>query len=255
VLGLRRTTSREVLADTGGNTSTMAVAMVWLAVGMLPYLLVGQFKIPQLHTGEVRHALLVPFPLALLLVATARLADRRGVGRALTEAGLVLLAAGFALSSIGDLISWQERWAKDRSVMENLARVPGAERAQIMWIDDKYPAGRDDFYEYYEWTAMLRVALGNGGRIGLDRHYSSHDVASLRAIEAERAFSGLAPIGSGGCEAMLTIERGRPYISSTNVFVRYLYYRLLRPEDLDEYLGRLTMLDLRFTGGACADGG
>jgi hypothetical protein len=209
----------------------MALGLVALGLGVLPYTVVGDY--PAVHGWDTRHDLLVGVPLAVILVSAIAFVFRAGRAAWLGAGALGLLVLGFSAAGIQDYAALQARWATDRAVEEQLRADPTARNYSIFWVDDQAP-GPEDYYRFYEWSAMLQDVYGGQARVGLDRR--GYDPRFLFESQFFNDRYDLAGFDPHGCQADLTIER-RPGASSTaQVAMSYTFYRLLQPERLDGYL-------------------
>jgi len=208
-----------------------ALGFVGMGLAILPYALVG--KSTAMHGWESRHDLLVGLPLAVLLVCLVSIVLPSG-RRAWLGLGLLgLVAIGFIGAGIEDYAALQARWATDRAVMAELRSTGGSDGFSVYWVHDGAP-GPEDFYRFYEWSAMLGNVYGDQARVGLDvRGYDSG------FLERTQFFSdryNLANFDPHGCQADLTVQRSRSAGTSGQVAAMYTFYRLLQPDRLDGYV-------------------
>jgi hypothetical protein len=218
-----------------------------LVLAMVPYALVGKF--PAVHGWDSRHDLLIGIPLAVVIVALASLALPDG-RRAWIGIGLVgFVAAGFAGAGIQDYLGLQARWATDRAVMAELRDTSNAGRFSVYWVHDNAP-GPEDYYRFYEWSAMLGNTYGDQSRVGLDVR-----VNNSRFLQRPQFFSdryNLANFDSHGCQADLTITRTSSAGSSDKTGLMYDYYSLFQPDRLDSYIRGLVTIQVTPTPSASA---
>jgi hypothetical protein len=217
----------------------LVVGLVWLGLAILPYAAVGKY--PSVHGWDTRHDVLVGLPLAVVIVSAVRLALPGGA-RALAGVGL-LGVLGVALMSAGiqDYLNLQARWTTDRAVMAALARQPADGHYSVYWVSDGAP-GPEDFYRFYEWSAMFGVAYGGESRVGLDgRAYDATFFGQSAFFNARYDLAGFDP---RGCQADLVINRGDVNQSNAQTTLEYTMYRLFQPDRLNDYLNGLVTIQV-----------
>lgn len=246
----RRAPSRPAWPSSGSgpraDTATLAIAGgVLLFFAILPFAALG--RTPTAHGWLQRYALLVPLPVALLIVAGVRVSlARRASGLA---AGLVLVTvvAGLVISTVQQYLVWQARWARDRSIMLQLAAMPGARGFSVYWIDDGFPVGGQDYYsieDFYEWASLFKAVWEGESRIGLDLRADALEIFRTQPIFHTK-MNNLSEFDPAGCQAVLTIRRGSLSYADGELAARYLYYRLFDRRRLDDLLQRLTEVQVR----------
>jgi hypothetical protein len=198
---------------------------------------------PLAEGTKTRFSLLIGLPIALMMLSTIRLlldSDRKAPGFMLATFWIM----AFGVATVGYYVEWQARWVHDRSVMTNLARLDAPEDVSVIWVDDQYRLGPDEYYRVYEWSSIFDEAWRDASRIGLavgeptnvyePQRYDNYDV--LSDFDASR------------CQAVLTIQKGpRPeaYNDALGLSARYLVFRYLLPGQLDSYLSDVTRLEFR----------
>lgn len=214
--------------------AVLAFGMVLLGLAVLPYIIVG--LAPGKSGWATRHTLLLGLPVALLILMGVRLIFSRA-GGAISVVGLMCLVAlvvTFSESTISDYLSWQARWVKDRSIQVNLAELTDAQNFSVYWVDDQFPAGGELDYRFYEWSSMFETIWGEERRIGLDQTPSSGHLATIsQYFTAAYKLSQFDPLG---CQASLTIKRGRAVVADGSLALQYFYYRFLQPDNLTNFL-------------------
>jgi hypothetical protein len=213
-------------------------------LAVFPYMAVALS--PSEHGWNSRHTILLGIPVAIVLVAGARIlfsAGRGAVG-AVGAAALASLLLGFIADSGIGYVGWEARWIKDSSVIANLASTPGADGYSVYWIDDGYPAGGEPDHRYYEWSSMLGRAFGGQSRIGLDTRTSSPRflVNGKSSFTDARNLAGLDP---AGCEAVVVIGRGPDPHSELGLVARYVFYSVFDPAQRDRLVARATTITVQ----------
>jgi len=216
-----------------------ALGLVSLGLAMLPYAVVGKY--PAVHGWDTRHDLLVGLPLAVLLVSVVSLALPAGRGAWLGLGLLGLLAIGFTASGIQDYAALQARWAADRAIMAELQNNASAGGFSVYWVHDGAP-GPEDFYRFYEWSAMLGNAYGDQSRVGLDTR--AYDASLLLNTPFFSDRYDLANFDPHGCEVDLTIAPASGAGTSGEMALMYTYYRLFQPDRLESYLRGLVTIQV-----------
>jgi hypothetical protein len=179
--------------------------------------------------------------MAIIFVAVTRLSfgDKTG---SISKGGLLFLMAlllAFTLCSIGNYFSWQARWVKDQSIMENLSTLENTDNVSVFWVDDQFQVGGEETYEFYEWSSIFKSVWGDESHIGLDQRAYTPDFLTqgLRYFNDRYNLSDFDP---AGCQAILTIYPGPDSSSSAGMSMRYLFYKFFRKDGLGQFLHRIT---------------
>jgi hypothetical protein len=230
---------RKSLPAPTGAVAGVAFGAVGVALAVLPYAAVGKY--PSVHGWDTRHDLLVGLPMAVLLVSLVRLVAPTGVAATIGAGVLVAVAVCFASATIEDYALIQARWAGDRAVMAELAANSGSAPYSVYWVGDSAP-GPQDYYRFYEWSAMFERVYGDQSRIGLDtREYSPSFLANTRFFTDRYDLADLDPLG---CEATLRVEPTSSGSHPAQVALRYTWLRLFQPSQLAPYLDSLVTVDV-----------
>jgi len=217
-----------------------------LSLAMLPYALVG--RSPSSHGYSTRHALLLGFPLALILVSTARLAfcKEPGILPGSWAAFLRISVLLFGAATIRNHFSFQARWVKVRSVMMNLAQITDAGKYSIFWVKDRFreiPLRLDnELYSYHEWSSIFKTLWGNERRIGIDER--GKGARSLSAFLHFKDFFNLSDFNPAGCQAVLTITPGTAARGDGRLARGYLFYKYFDKDKLDGFLRQVTVVQV-----------
>jgi len=217
----------------------LTFGIVLLVLGIVPYVIVG--KGPPRHGFDTRHALLVGLPMALILTGAVRSVLSRGEA-GLSKPALAVLAAlvvAFSLTSVDNYFAWQARWVKDRSLMVNLSHMSDFKRISIFWVDDQFQFQGAPDYAFYDWSSIFKQMWGGESRVGLSQHFfTPKGWADL--ISADPLYN-LSELDRGGCQAILSIKRGR--LASPDAWklaLHYLFLKLLKPEEMTQFLEGIT---------------
>jgi hypothetical protein len=222
----------------------LVYGVLLMGLGILPYAAVGLS--PTLTGWDTRPSLLLALPVALVIVAIARLlfSDSRSAFSRPGWIFLTMLLLAFGLATVSHYIDWQARWVKDRSLMVNLGQLEGAEKYSVYWVDDQYPLGGEDNYRFYEWSSMFKQVWGNETRIGLDLRYTTPKVLTDYKPYFTKNYN-LSGFDPAGCQATLIIRRGKLGYSSIDLVTRYFYYKFLRQERMSDFLASVTQIQVQ----------
>ena len=243
VLSMHSQRDRQQAGDQDSSIVLLG-GLALVVAALLPYAVVG--KAAGLSGWQMRHAQLIAIPLPLLLVVLARSVARPLPPRpgAVVHAVLLsLLLAGFCIANAQDYASWQLRWIKDRAVVARLAAMPELRRASVFLIDDRFPAGRQDHYRFYEWTALFHEAWGEASRIGLDvEHYDVEGFLERqrRLFTPRYLLAGFDPLG---CQTRLTLRPGPAADRDRALVRRYLLHRLWKRDRMPELLAETVRVE------------
>lgn len=238
-LGLSYRASREPSLRPVQWMSGLALGATAIVLAILPYAAVEKF--PSVHGWDTRQDLLIALPLAVVgVMAVEAIAASLKLAWAGT-AFVIVVSAALALAGLQDYAALQARWATDASVMEQLKHTDGSARYAVYWVHDGTP-GSEDFYRFYEWSAMLGDVYGGQSRVGLDtRAYDGGFLGESKFFNDRYDLSGFDP---NGCQADLTMKPGANYKGRAQVAVTYVFYRLFEPAKLNAYLDDLVVVDL-----------
>lgn len=137
------------------------------ALGVFPYVVVG--KLPLLSDWDSRHQMLVPLGAALMLYYGVSIATRTlKMSDPATRYLLSLLAVAFVARSADVDVSYQQDWFKQMSIVENIrSQKVFRERTTFVFRDDVTKWNTlDRKYRFYEYSGLLRYALGDEKHCG-----------------------------------------------------------------------------------------
>lgn len=147
-------------------TTLGAIGLLTIALGALPYLVVD--KVPVFVSFETRHQLLLPFGVALVVVA-AVVALEPVISRwpRMILVGAIVLSC--ALVSATNALALVADWRKQEQIIALLRDSPDVSRASVVIVTDNVShLGFDSrAYTYYEVNGWLRAAFGDQRRLGL----------------------------------------------------------------------------------------
>jgi hypothetical protein len=147
----------------------LAVGLVAVALGILPYLLVGKF--PSFDLWESRNQLLMPLGFAAIVVATFRSLATTvwrpiiAVLAVAAVASLVVLSLGLSLALVAD-------WNKQDQIIQALRSQPLVrDGATIVFADGAKHLNYDSRgYSFYESDGWMLTAFGNESRLAIERN-------------------------------------------------------------------------------------
>lgn len=220
-------------------------AFFLLVCALFPYLVVGKF--PSVEGWDTRHALLISLPVAVGLVAIGRsLHYIYPLGRVPHLSGLLagLLVVAFILVTCKIYLEWQVRWIKDSSFIVNLRELPKEQTDRVniivMTVDD-FTAGYE-FYRFYEYAAMFKMAWGNESKIGFHSS-ATHDAEwVIKNLPLRRTL--LKDFRADGCQANVTIHPRHPETSRIKLVVKYYWHRWFSPAEMPAFLADTTIVGM-----------
>lgn len=219
-------------------------ALLLLVSALFPYIAVGKY--PSVEGWSTRHALLISVPMAVFLVAFGRLL-RQGVfmpvAQRIVRIGAILLVLAFALLTCKTYLEWQVRWIKDSSFILNLRELKKEQidKVNIIRVNDLYPVG-NEFYRYYEYAVMFKMAWGEESRIGFHPSAVKDSEWVIKNVPLRRTM--LKDFRPEGCRAMVTIRAKHPEVSRIQLVKAYLKNRWLKPAEMPAFLREVTILEL-----------
>ena len=219
----------------------LAYGFLLMSLAILPYIVVG--RSPSLTGWGTRHSLLLALPVALIIVAVARIlfhAPKGGfsvIGKIL----LTTLLLTFSFATISHYVGWQARWVKDRSMMVNLGQLNGAEEYSVYWIDDQFPLGGEANYDVYEWSSIFKLVWGGETRIGF--HEPPSTTQKITDYKPIKGYN-IDDFDPAGCQAILMIRQGASTHSEVGLVARYFYYRFLQPQSMQDFLVDITRVQV-----------
>ncbi|MCX6056651.1 MAG: hypothetical protein NTW69_00645 [Chloroflexi bacterium] len=232
-------------APTNGQSvspySLLAYGVLLMGFGIFPYVAAGLS--PTLTGWSTRQSLLLALPVALIIVAIARLLFSEPHAE-LSLSGwisLTTLLLAFGLATVSNYIDWQARWVKDRSLMVNLEQLDGANEYSVYWVDDQYPVGGEDNYRFYEWSSIFKRVWGGETRIGLDQRDSTPQLLEHYKIYYTKDYN-LSGFDPTGCQATLVIRQGKSVYTNIELVLRYFYYKFADQRLLSEFLVQVTQV-------------
>jgi len=212
-------------------------------LGVFPFAATG--RVPTLPQGwGIRYLILMPLPIGVLFCAIIRsiCADNLDRWKKIAPIAWAILVLAFMSSTFDDYVTWQARWAKDRSLMVHLTKLDDARAYSVFWIDDQFPQVEGEYYRFYEYASMLKTIWGDESHLGVEKGDKSSYSPEFLA-KGQRFFTPhyhLRTLDPAGCQATLVLRPGSQRQGSFELAMRYLYDRFFQPNKLDEFLLSVT---------------
>jgi hypothetical protein len=222
----------------------------------LPYILVG--KLPKSSGWESRQALLVGIPLALGVIASARLLTFARPPRRFIYALAAASIIPFLLFTWSIYANWQVRYIKDLSTVINLKSLPPdiISKVNMFWVDDDSSRWGEG-YHFYEYAGLFKLAWGEESRLGQpfvtgDLSQATETLANfVSKIPLDRyALKDLDVQALVDCRAILKIRFFHNESDDLRLLRRYYYRRWAAPEKTNKLLAPLTSVSV--SGISCA---
>lgn len=179
-------------------------ALVVLAVA--PYAAVG--KVPSYQGWETRHQLLIPFGIAVIVVAAATLVSRVVRLRGAAAGLLVLVVLGSVAAHVNSYIRYERDWLKQAALIEGFKASPEVKDAHFVLLEDETTDLDRADRLFYEYTGMLTEAFGDQSRFAVQRSYYRGVWAVVGRRYHEAAYYKLAHYEGGGPDCIVRVMRG-----------------------------------------------
>ncbi|CAN5522076.1 hypothetical protein BH10ACT7_BH10ACT7_11410 [soil metagenome] len=145
----------------------LAVGLLVLVLAMLPYLVVG--KLPTFADWETRHQLLMPFGVALIIVAAVRaisLLGRPLWARAFAGVVVVAMLGTSMFVSLTLVADWHRQMQVSAALAESdIVR----DSSMVVYVDTVRGLSYDNRgYAFYEFNGWLITAFGDQKRLGVE---------------------------------------------------------------------------------------
>ena len=165
---------------------------------------------------------------------------------------LYLLLTAMILVDINFYAMWQARWARTASIIHNLKQQTPIRHANVYFLQDDFPLGVDTKVYASDFTLMLIEAWNQHRYIGITPHSQRKQtrVEIARRIiqkwkDKSLYFYGLAEqFNPKGCFAEVVVSP-KKYHQEVLIGFRYLFYRLLQPRQMPQFLEDLTEVKIR----------
>jgi hypothetical protein len=190
-------------------TPILALGLIAVLVGVLPYLLVG--KVPTFANWDARNQLLMPLGVATVIVATVRAVaaiSRPLVVRAIS----VALITGFAFLSLYVSLTLVADWKKQEQIIHALASAQLVRDGSTIVFRDRSANLNYDgrTYSFYEYDGWMITAFGDESRLGIDgarasvrSFVDSHYYDDLRNLASRYGFGDYTGPTHGNTSAVL----------------------------------------------------
>lgn len=204
-----------VMRDRRALIVILLLAAFLFLVGEFPYAAVG--KNPELNSYVSRHALLLSLPIAIGLVALARLLL---TNERLFTVALAVVVAACTLVQLRNGVLWQNRYIKYRAIVAQLAAEPEP-RGAIVVLRDEVPFGRRLGYHWEEINWILKEAYGGERHFGFDEGQATPAQIDDFLAEGDRAIYMMRDARFDGSLTVLDVVPEH-HPSDLEIYVTYL---------------------------------
>jgi len=132
-----------------------------IVCALFPYMILGHR--PTFMTFDSRHQLLLPFPVALILVWL--------LGWVKTHSRKVIIYTFLAVSISFNIQSYTDfylDWEKQKEIISFFRRNPSLTNSGLIIFDDQTQNAVNRNYKPYEWNGIMKYALGNEQNFGIN---------------------------------------------------------------------------------------
>ena len=165
---------------------------------------------------------------------------------------LAVILIAMILVNINLYAMWQARWAKTKSIIHHLEHTQPISNASIYFLKDEFPLGVDTREYADDFTFMLLEAWNKPQYVGITPHYQGKQT---RVEAARRMTQGwkdqtlrfhmlVDQFNPKGCLAEVVVSPNQ-YHQEVLIGFRYLFYRLLQPGQMPQFLKELTEVTIR----------
>jgi hypothetical protein len=209
--------------------SKLLLAAAATAVGgSFAYIVVG--KAPIMYDWELRHALLLGLPIALLLLYGFRfIPNNTAVGWLRASVIAVLLA-----TSVSAQIRWQAKQVRNESVVSNLRALAPPKDVTVFVVRDERETHDEPLSEAHDFTGLIALAWGDRSRIGIR---NESDLARQGGL-------AVPYVQTSQCRMLLTFRDKDRTFSSLGLAARSYASRLLGWRGWQDFLQTLTTVEL-----------
>jgi hypothetical protein len=145
-----------------GSIYMLLAGTAALLFGVFPYCILG--LTPTFFDWSSRHQLLFSLGVAVLLTYLLKYFSTES-----RRLALVIMVAGSIAISIQTYYELSLDWCKQREIMALIAQNDQIRKAQVVVFDDHTDNARQRVYRFYEWNALMKHALGDERRLGLNQ--------------------------------------------------------------------------------------
>lgn len=226
----------------GTSLGLLCFGFVLLVLGNVPYILVLQPA--GLRGWSTKNNVLIALPCALMLTGLLTLVVP---GRALSALlGFTLTFYVVYLNLVH--LHWVAIWAKHRSLLHALSRMPEAQAVSVFAYTDRHRLSAT--YDEHQENCNLYIVFLLDVLWGGLRHMAIVEPApkteGYTRLEVEIVMQSttmdyvLGAVDRDGTQAALVLDAGELALSPTAVALRYLWHRWVAPEGMDGFLGALS---------------
>jgi hypothetical protein len=192
VMKRRRSAPAALRGSARSDVAVVGIGLVLLAATVIPYVLVGKAPgasgVVDDSNWYTRHLLLTGIPVAILLVAIARLAERAlpvATGRRVISVVLAALVSCYGFDRIRHCVRYQLVGIQDLALAERLRSDEAARRTYVYGIAAAVPGFDYAYKPDYTWPYFMQRAFG--GKI--DRYVFEEESGKPGEYYRSRRFS------------------------------------------------------------------
>jgi len=230
----------------------IAIGLIFIATHSFTYGVVG--KTIKIMSAKSRHAFGANLGYGLFLLGGVhwlfnKYWDRK---RELIQPVLALILVAMILVNWNLHAMWQARWAKTISIIHHLKQQSPIPNVSIYFLRDRFPLGVDTS----EFSWIFNFILMEGWNVDRFMAITPHFQGKLNQINAAQKmnrermnpeffiYKFIKNFNPKGCMAEVVVSP-KKYHQQVLIGFRYLYYRLLEPRQMPQYLEDLTEVKLR----------
>ena len=239
-----------LFATTGEDSRTswieplvmLGSGVVVFVLAVFPYLAVD--KMPLLDGWESRHQLLVPFAGALLAYALVSLIVRLlALEQRASALVMSLLLSAFVFANIFVSFDFQAEWYKQVSLMQRMAESEEMERGRHFIFTDlaaDLNAAKPE-YTAYEYNGMMRMAMGDATRFGVDTNGTEFfDPLLMREHQQYNCWEyEPTPVRYG-----VTITRGEQDVTRARAVLGLMRREIFAPDEFRERVADVVRIEV-----------
>lgn len=238
-------------ADQKYALGMIGIGLIFIVTMSITYGLV--WKTAKMMSIKSRHAFLGNFGTGLFFLGSVHWLFNKywNHKKRLVQPILFMVLVAMIFVNINLYAMWQAKWARTVSIIHNLEQLKPVPKASLYFLKDDFPLGVDARDFPSDFTFMLIDAWEQNHFIGITPHYQGKQTrtqAAQRIIEgmetqSERLHSIIEGFDRNGCLAEVVVS-SKKYHQQALIGFRYLFYRLLKPGQMPQFLKDLTEVKL-----------
>ena len=261
-----------------GTLPIILFSIFLLFAAVFPYWAIG--AVPQPDGFDTRLAMLIPIPMAIILLVVFRIIPKifyNSIGQFALMFLFVFMTLSFSAVQLKTYYDWQTISIKEKSIIHNLSKVKEVKNYKLVKVQDQFMLNVPYEQSWDRWRYILKFVCGDYQRyaFGTYKLWNAYIYPDKQKIvEDIMGDIGRAPFLTvdekneilNGKQGILTIRAGKFFAEYNAVLDQfeqqptldfrigkrenlslvgsYLYYRFFKPERLNNYLSTLTVVDL-----------